>query len=75
MVTIYPRGLAFVAVAVSILVAMDRFDIDWRVGLIAVSLDAMLTLFPLWAGHSTQSNETPPERTARRSVMPRSSSN
>jgi hypothetical protein len=55
MVTVYPRGLAFVAVAVLSLMAMGWFDIDWRVGLLAVSLDALLTLFPIVAGHSTDS--------------------
>ena len=54
MVTIYPRGLAFVAVAILILLAMDRFNIDWRVGLLAISIDALLTLFPFFAGHSAQ---------------------
>jgi hypothetical protein len=53
MVTIYPRGLVFVAVAILILLAMDWFDIDWRVGLIAIALDAILTLFPLIARRST----------------------
>jgi hypothetical protein len=52
MVTIYPGGLVFVAVAVLILLAMDWFDVDWRVGFIAISIDAILTLFPLCAGHS-----------------------
>ncbi len=52
MVTIYPRGLAFVAIAILILLAMDWFNIDWRVGLLAISLDALLTLFPFFAGHS-----------------------
>jgi hypothetical protein len=51
--TIYPRGLAFVAVAILILLAIDRFGIDWRVGLVAVSLDAVLTLFPLFARRDT----------------------
>jgi hypothetical protein len=52
MVTIYPRGLAFVAIAVLILLAMEWFNIDWRVGLLAISLDALLTLFPFFARHS-----------------------
>ena len=47
--TIYPRGLAFVAVALLIMLAVDWLGIDWRVGLVAVSLDAVLTLFPLVA--------------------------
>lgn len=52
MVTIYPRGLAFVASALLILLAMDWFNIDWRVGLLAISIDAMLTVFPFFAGRS-----------------------
>jgi hypothetical protein len=52
MVTIYVRGLAFVAVAILILLAMDWFDIDWRVGLLAISIDALLTLFPFFADRS-----------------------
>ena len=39
--TIYPRGLAFVAVAVLILAALDRFGLDWRYGLVAIALDAV----------------------------------
>ncbi len=54
MVTIYPRGLAFVAIAIAILLAMDWFDIDWRVGLLAISLDAVLTFFPFFTGHSSR---------------------
>ena len=50
MVTIYPRGLAFVAGAILILLAMDWFDLDWRVGLLAVSIDALLTLVLFWRG-------------------------
>jgi hypothetical protein len=52
MVTIYPRGLAFVAIAALILLAMDWFNLDWRVGLLAISIDALLTLAPFFAGHS-----------------------
>jgi hypothetical protein len=48
MVTIYPRGLAFVAGAILILLAMDWFDLDWRVGLLAISIDALLTFVPFW---------------------------
>jgi hypothetical protein len=55
MVTIYFRGLAFVAGAILILLAMDWFDIDWRVGLLAISIDALLTLFPFVAGRSAPS--------------------
>jgi hypothetical protein len=47
MVTIYVRGLAIL-----ILLAMDWFDIDWRVGLLAISIDALLTLFPFFADRS-----------------------
>ncbi len=54
MVTIYPRGLAFVVIAVLILIAMDWFNVDWRVGLLAISIDAVLTLFPLFTGHSSR---------------------
>jgi hypothetical protein len=54
MVTIYPRGLAFVAGATLILLAIDWFDLDWRVGLLAISIDALLTLLPFFAGHSPQ---------------------
>ena len=48
-------GLAasvFVAVAILILLAMDWFDIDWRVGLLAISIDA-LGPHPTarWIGH------------------------
>ena len=39
--TIYPRGLAFVAVALLILAALDRFGLDWRYGLVAIALDAV----------------------------------
>jgi hypothetical protein len=53
-VTIYPRGLAFVAVATLMLLAVDYFDIDWRVGLVAISIDAFLTLLPFFAGHSAR---------------------
>ena len=45
--TIYPRGLAFVVVALLIMLAVDWLGIDWRVGLVTMSLDAVLTLFPL----------------------------
>ena len=48
MVTIYPRGLAFVAGAILILLAIDWFDLDWRVGLLAISIDALLTFLPFW---------------------------
>ena len=48
MVTIYPRGLAFVAGAILILLAMDWFDLDWRVGFLAISIDALLTFLPFW---------------------------
>ena len=51
--TIYPRGLAFVAIALLIMLVVDWLGIDWRVGLVAVSLDAGLTLFPLFAGRDT----------------------
>lgn len=53
MVTIYPRGLAFVVIALLILIAMDWFNIDWRVGLLAISIDAVLTLFPFFTRHSS----------------------
>jgi hypothetical protein len=49
--TIYPRGLAFVAIALFILAALDRFNIDWRVGLVAIALDA-LAFMPLFRGRS-----------------------
>jgi len=49
-VTIHPRGLAFVAIAMSILFAIDRFDIDWRVGLFAISIDAVAAFVPFFAG-------------------------
>ena len=48
MVTICPRGLALVAGAILILLAMDWFDLDWRVGLVAISIDALLTLLPFF---------------------------
>jgi hypothetical protein len=48
MVTIYPRGLAFVAGAILILLAIDWFGLDWRVGLLAISIDALLTLLPFF---------------------------
>ena len=51
--TIYPRGLAFVAIALLIMLVIDWLGIDWRVGLVAVSLDAALTLLPLFAGRDT----------------------
>ena len=55
MVTIYPRGLAFVVVALLILLALDWLNIDWRVGLLAISLDELLTLlFPVFAGHTAR---------------------
>jgi hypothetical protein len=44
-----------VAGAILILLAMDWFDIDWRVGLLAISIDALLTLFPFVAGRSAPS--------------------
>lgn len=47
--TIYPRGVAFVVIALAIMLVVDWLGIDWRVGLLAVSLDAILTLFPLFA--------------------------
>ena len=49
-VTIYPRGLAFVAIATLILFAIDRFAIDWRVGLLAISIDAVAAFVPFFAG-------------------------
>jgi hypothetical protein len=52
MVTLYPRGLAFVAVATLILLVMDWLDLDWRVGLLAISIDAVLTLVPFFARDS-----------------------
>jgi hypothetical protein len=51
--TIYPRGLAFVAVALVIMLVVDWLGIDWRVGLVAISLDAILTLFPLFGRRDT----------------------
>jgi hypothetical protein len=47
--TIYPRGVVFVLVAVLIFFLVDRFNIDWRIGLLAVSLDALATLLPFFA--------------------------
>ena len=49
--TIYPRGLVFVAIALLVMLVVDWLGIDWRVGLVAVSLDAILTLTPFLVGH------------------------
>ena len=51
--TIYPRGFAFVAVALLILVALDRFGLDWRYGLVAIALDA-LAFAPLFGAGSVR---------------------
>ena len=48
-VTIYPRGLAFVAVGILILVVIDWFQIDWRVGVLAISIDAVAAFVPFFA--------------------------
>ena len=52
--TIYPRGVAFVAVAILLLLAIDWFGVDWRIGLLAVSIDALLTLVPFFGGPSVR---------------------
>ena len=48
--TISPRGLAFVAVGILILLAIDWFQIDWRVGVLAVSIDAVAAFVPFFDG-------------------------
>jgi len=48
-VTIYPRGLLFVAIAILVLLAIDWFHIDWRVGVLAISIDAVAAFAPFFA--------------------------
>ena len=54
MVTIDPRGLAFIAFAILILLAIDWFGVEWRIGLLAVSIEMLLTLFPFFSGPSVR---------------------
>jgi len=51
--TVYPRGFAFVAVALLILVALDWFGLDWRYGLVAIALDA-IAFVPLFGAGSAR---------------------
>ena len=48
-VTIYPRGLLFVAIAILILLAIDWLHIDWRVGVLAISMDTLVAFVPFFA--------------------------
>ena len=52
--TVYPRGLAFVAAAILILLTIDWFGVDWRVGLVAISIDAFLSFLPFFAGRDAR---------------------
>lgn len=54
--TIYPRGIAFLALTILVLLAIDWLGIDWRIGLLAVSLDALITFAPWFAGRPSHHN-------------------